>query len=324
MAVSIDPGPHWLGNDGPWSTFPIGVGTPPQFLELLPATCLQGTLVVLQGCSSNELPACGDLRGNVFRPEDCEDWNSSTISGDFLYTSMSLTSNIDITGLTAEVSLGPITLQWLEQHDPKENTTLPGQVVVGYVATDIFVGLLGLSNRSIDLTHDETVDSLERALVKTSNVTSSSWAYTAGAQYKTPVSFGSLTMGGYDSSRVDIEDALTVAMTNAASRDLVVAINNIEVHTNISTGRVLPLLGSPVLASLDSAVSDTYLPTDACIAIEEQMGLVWNSTAGMYLVTDSQRARWYSANGTIDFILASDVSSTDLVTIRLPLPALLL
>jgi hypothetical protein len=250
-----------------------------------------------------------------------------TIRSDHPYFVVPLPSGTDIpVNINSEVSVTSVALQ-LSMNEPQESIVLLNQTVIGYAEKGIFIGLFGLFNQ-VDPYWWFNSLTLSQALNDASNIASYSWAYTAGAKYADPETFGSLTFGGYDASRVDIENALTVPLTNSTSRNFIVAINNIEVHDNSSrsgsddpSSRVYPLLASPILAFLNSAESDIYLPESDCEAIEEQLGLVWNTTWDMYLINDTQWQSLQASVATINFILARDVSSTELTTIRLPIQA---
>ncbi len=61
---SFSPSQAWEGNDGPWSTFVITVGTPEQVFHVLISTAGQETWVPLpQGCLPTDPSNCGSLRG---------------------------------------------------------------------------------------------------------------------------------------------------------------------------------------------------------------------------------------------------------------------
>jgi len=64
---SVPPSQAWDGNDGKWSTFMIGVGTPAQTFRVLPSTAGQETWVPApEGCEllpNVSTEQCGDMRG---------------------------------------------------------------------------------------------------------------------------------------------------------------------------------------------------------------------------------------------------------------------
>jgi hypothetical protein len=67
MALSIAPSFTFDGNDGPWSSFNVHLGTPQILLKVLPATSQSTIWAVLeQGCSANTAIDCATSRGGLF------------------------------------------------------------------------------------------------------------------------------------------------------------------------------------------------------------------------------------------------------------------
>lgn len=68
------------GNDGPWSTFFLRVGTPEQDVRVLVSTASPESIVVFSdvGCSTSvfdEVPKdCAVSRGNLFEPNESSTW----------------------------------------------------------------------------------------------------------------------------------------------------------------------------------------------------------------------------------------------------------
>ncbi len=62
--LSIAPSQAWEGNDGPWSTFALRVGTPEQVFHVLISTAGQESWIPLpEGCLPLDPRNCGSLRG---------------------------------------------------------------------------------------------------------------------------------------------------------------------------------------------------------------------------------------------------------------------
>jgi hypothetical protein len=60
---------HRDGNDGPWSSFSLRVGTPPQNLRVLVSTASNQPWGVLpEGCQSSDPSDCPNDRGTIFQP----------------------------------------------------------------------------------------------------------------------------------------------------------------------------------------------------------------------------------------------------------------
>lgn len=75
------------GNDGPWSTFFLRVGTPEQSVRVLVSTASPESLVVLSdyGCSKSvftTVPSnCATSRGTLFTANQSSSWNELGLYG---------------------------------------------------------------------------------------------------------------------------------------------------------------------------------------------------------------------------------------------------
>lgn len=75
------------GNDGPWSTFDIRLGTPEQYMRVLVSTASPQTMVPLEGdgCSegvfSTVPPDCAVSRGGLFSYNDSSTWSYLGLHG---------------------------------------------------------------------------------------------------------------------------------------------------------------------------------------------------------------------------------------------------
>ena len=150
------------------------------------------------------------------------------------------------------------------------------------------------------------------ALRAQGTVPSTSWGYTAGAPYLQPPVFGSLTLGGYDSSRL-IANNITIPFGADQSRDLLVGIQSITSDTTAD-----PLLPSPIYALIDSLVPNLWLPLLACQAFERAFNLTWNSTAGMYFVSNELHSSLVAQNANITLKLGASSTGGDTVNIIMP------
>lgn len=173
--ISIDPTQAWEGNDGPWSTFFLGVGTPVQYFRvLISLSTVQPWLVVPEGCTSSDPSDCSDHRGGLFNYNKSSSWREAG-----LYT------------LVFEENLGyfdngvfgfdSISMGLLGTSAPK----LDNQVLAGIATKDFYLGLWGVGPRPTNLTVlNNPYPSLMTNLKKQNKVPSLSYGYTAGAQYR--------------------------------------------------------------------------------------------------------------------------------------------
>lgn len=306
-----------MGNDGPWSTFNVKIGSPPQVLEVLPASSMSVTLVVLEeGCTRSEPASCANLRGNTLDIHNLSSWEPLTKDGSqYLYVSLPAEQPLFPYQIPSQVSVNTLALDWWGNVSAANLMPLEGQLIAGYAATDPFLGFLGLSGRpATPVTESIPYDSPLKSLQKRSLISRLTWAYTAGAWYKIPESFGSLTFGGYDSSLVHMDEALTgVDFERGDGNELTVTIKTITV----GDAGVQPV-DQDLVALLDSVVPDIWLPKSVCDLFAEKFGLQWNDSFEMYFVSEEQRTRLRDKNTSVSFDLAPDVNSSKFVTITLP------
>jgi hypothetical protein len=290
------------GNDGPWSTFGIQVGTPSQQLRVLPATGLDMTWVVLpEGCTSSDPSDCGQSRGGIYFSNLSSTWDEIGIYQLSIYEEAML-------GYTGNGSYGSetVTLGW-----PGDGQPSAAKQVVAEIATrEFYMGALGLNPWPVNFTElDNSHPSLLSTLKNQSKIPSLTWAYTAGAYNYIPPIFGSLTLGGYDSSRF-VPNSLNFSMGADISRDLLVAVQNIS-----SAGS--PLLSSPIYAYIDALVPYMWLPLDACQDFEAAFNLTWNDTAQLYLVDGELHQRLLEENQTVTMTIGPSITG-DSVAVDMP------
>ena len=103
------------------------------------------------------------------------------------------------------------------------------------------------------------------------------------------------------------------------SRDLVVGLQSIhsKVTDNFNTQQLL-LLPKPILTFIDSTIPYIYLPIEACQMFEKNLGLVWNSTAGMYWVNETLHQSLLSKNLEFTFTIGDTKAEGPTVQIVLP------
>ncbi|THY19024.1 acid protease [Aureobasidium pullulans] len=305
--LSIPPSTYWDGADGRWSTFHVEVGG--QTVRLLPSTSASAgssTWVVIdEGCTvaNPNLTNCNNERGYLFHRNESTSWSTRRLSGEGLY---SLNTFVEgYLGLTGNAYYGfdTINLGLTGSGLP----TVQGQVIAGFGTNDFWLGNLGLSPYPFNFTDlDDPQPSLLSTLQNQSLIPSLSWAYTAGAQYKTPPVLGSLTLGGYDTTRFTPNN-VSFPFGADFSRDLLVKLRSISYDTFGSP----PLLASEIDIFLDSAVTQMWLPVGVCQQFEKAFNLTWNATAELYLLDEDTHSALLSRNPTFTFTIANGSNSAD-------------
>ncbi|RDW89291.1 hypothetical protein BP6252_01323 [Coleophoma cylindrospora] len=311
--IGIAASQDWDGNDGQWSTFPIQVGTPPQLVKVLPGTSAYQTLVVLpEGCIETDPSDCAQQRGGQFIRNSSSTWQANLAN---------LTSNIypleieTRLGLTGRGLYGfdDITMGFKGAGGPQ----LKNQTVAGIATKDFFLGLLGLTPRPTNFTsYNNPIPSFVENLRASGLIPSTSWSYTAGNQYGLSRAVGSLTFGGYDSSRF-VANNLTWPFNGDDIRDLTVKVGAV---TSINSTSSSPLLSSPISAFIDSSLPHLYLPQSACDQFSNIFGLTWDVDLEVYLVNETQHVLNVAHNLSTVFTLV-DASSAASANITLPYAA---
>ena len=266
------------------------VGTPAQNIRLLPSNSGNAIWPVLpQGCTITDSSQCGDLRGTLFLPNLSSTWINIGLYG------LVLTEEAGL-GYSGNANFGydNVTLGWLGSGLP----TLSRQIIEGFATKNFSIGSFGLSPHSVNIsTLDDPKPSFLGTLAQQNWTPSTTWAYTAGAYYRQPTAFGSLTLGGYDTTRF-LQNNITFPFGPDTSRDLIVPIQSIT-----SDAASSDLLSDVIYAYIDFLVPHIWLPLEVCKAFERAFGLTYNETAELYFVNDTLHDSLLSGNHNVTFTL---------------------
>ncbi|KAF3319024.1 hypothetical protein TWF173_005429 [Orbilia oligospora] len=313
--VEVDPSQEWDGKDGPWSTFAVRIGTPPQVARILPGTGSNQQMVVLpEGCmSSKDTSTCPNLRGFTFKMDESTTWENNTLYSSTSIYELGVEKRLGFEG-NAIFGYDDMVLGWLGSDGP--NTS--NQSIAGIATKDFFLGVLGLNPRPTNFsTFNNPVPSLLQNLRDAQKIPSLSWGYTAGNQYRFNNVFGQLILGGYDSSRF-VRNNIYIPFDSQDLVDLSVNIERITSSDADGTRALLPSSG--ISAYLDSSVSYIWLPLDACQRFEEEFGITWNDSLELYLVNNTQHEKLLTRNASIVFRIGH-FSTNQTVDITFPYAA---
>ena len=278
------------------------------------STAWSNTLVVLNSsCTDGDTGTCATSRGGTYAPNASSTFQNHGVFQ--LYTELNYTTPQD----RAEWGLDTIGLG-LDDSGP----TLDSQVISGAETTDYYFGLLGIDPQSTNWTANFEQESLSffKSLLAQKLIPSYTYGYTAGAPYRLKKVLGSLVFGGYDTSRVEINE-LTFPFAPDVSRDIVVGVQSIQSTTASGQTREL-LVSGGVLAYIDSTAPYLVLPLDVCEAFEEAFGLEWNAEAGhdgLYTLTETQHNGLIAQNPNITFTLGNSATGGSSIQITLPYAA---
>ncbi|KAL8822800.1 MAG: hypothetical protein Q9191_006468 [Dirinaria sp. TL-2023a] len=303
------------GNDGPWSSFVIRVGTPAQVLRVLASTTVPETWIVSnQGCLTTDPTNCADSRGNIFNVNASSTWQ------DHGYFALGVEMNLPYTSNYDDGEYGFDTLGLGYPGSGSNATTLPHQVIASIATKDFYLGNLGLTPRPVNLTNLDNPSPSYLSSLKTSNqIPSLSYGYNAGAQYRLKKAVASLTLGGYDSSRFTPND-VEFSFASDISRDLVVGLQSIQFSDAQTQNKELLPSGS-ILTFIDSTIPHIWLPIDACKAFEDAFGITYDNKTELYLVNNTLHDTLTKQNANVSFIIANQLQGGSTVTITFPYAA---
>lgn len=308
---------HRDGVDGPWSSFAIQVGTPPQRSRLFASTrAATFWIPVPEGCTQNDPSDCDDSRGFVFSFNDSTTFDYKGLYELELYEEKKL-------GLSGNGVYGfdTITLGWPGYNGP----TVDDQLIAGIATKDFYIGALPLTPWPTNFTDlNNPIPSFMTTLKENGSIPSISWGYTAGSFYNAPQVFGSLTLGGYDAARIDTsKQNLSFPMGSDVSREHLVAVQGISIQSKDGQ-QELATPSDGIFANLNTNVAGMWLPQSVCNQFAEAFGLTYNKTAGLYLINDTQHDALTASNPAITFQLSTSLQSSDSVEITIPYSSLAL
>ncbi|KAL9130634.1 MAG: hypothetical protein Q9217_001248 [Psora testacea] len=305
------------GNDGPWSTFSIHVGTPPQPTRVLVSTTVGETWVISDnqtqgGCLSGDPPTCPQSRGGLINVNASSTWQDQGI--------FALGVQLNLPDYINNYDNGNYGLESLGLGLPGSGgVILDNQVVAALATKDFYLGNLGVTSRPTNFTgFNDPKTSFLSSLQQQGHIPSLTFGYSAGNQYRLKKVLGSLTLGGYDQSRFT-PNGVSFQFATDISRDLVVGLQSITYNDAESTDRVL--LSESILTFVDATVPHIWLPKDACKAFEKAFNLQYNTTVDRYLVNDTLHDRLKTQNPSVSFILGNDINGGATVNITLPYAA---
>lgn len=296
----FEPSGSWDGNDGSWSSFTVYVGTPPQAFRVLPSTAaLELFLPLPQGCTSDDPSNCSTTRG-VVQGSGYLVNQSSTWQASGLFTSK-LEQNLgySVNGLYGfdTVALG------------STNVSLPHRAVSGIAAKDFYLGLFALDVGEIEFSGSDAAQSSYLSnLASSGQIPSTSYGYTAGAAYSNVT--GSLTLGGFDSSRLASSG---MSFPIGSNSSLAAPIQSILGQNSLNGTSAF--LSSSINATVDSTMPYIWLPQYVCDAIATAFGLVYDNMTDLYLSDLSLRQQLLTQSPTLTFVLGATAGTTESITL---------
>lgn len=302
----VSPTNNFEGDDGEWATFALEIGTPPQSFRVLPS-CMGSEILVPapQGCTGplTVLSDCGNLRGvddvhsapsRGFQSNESSTWD--VLGLELISTADNLFSNQSALYGLETVALGKLP-------GSLYGSSIPDQKVGTYSTEDFWLGEIGLgTSPSVFPSHPSAIPSLLVAMKAQNLTTSLSFGYTAGQAYATPRIPGSLVIGGYDKARLSSNFISVPINSSLPKQALMVNLDGI-IASNTLNNDVQNLLAAPIPISIDSSISQLWLPESVCKQIQLAFGLTYDSSTDLYLVNSTIHQKLLSNNPSVTFNL---------------------
>jgi Eukaryotic aspartyl protease len=281
----------------------VQIGSPAQAVRVLPASSGSSLwAVVADGCTTKDPAGCPDSRGGLLNPNASSTWVEQG-----LYELPMLAEIPFGYGGNGRFGFDSLVLSYRGGG----GATVNNSVVAGIATKDFYMGTLGLTPYGTNFTDfNDPKPSILKLLRDSGQIASTSWAYTAGAFYSPKKTFGSLLLGGYDSSRF-VPNNLTIGLGQDISRNILVGVQSIR-HGEAS------LLDQAIIAYIDSTIPHIWLPVQVCQNFERAFGLTWDPELELYLVNDTLHANLLADNPTVTLTIASSVNGGDVVDIEMP------
>ena len=136
-----------------------------------------------------------------------------------------------------------------------------------------------------------------------------------------PLFLGSLTLGGYDSSRY-IPNNASFVFAPDNERELVVGLAGLTASTSTQTNiNLIPAGMSKTTLPIDTTVAELWLPLEICQAFEKAFSLTYDNVTELYLVDDMLHALLQAQNPTVTITLDQSYSTNETAEITLPYSA---
>ncbi|KAK3109252.1 hypothetical protein LTR53_017695, partial [Teratosphaeriaceae sp. CCFEE 6253] len=254
------------------------------------------------------LSNCGDLRGvNAFDGRASRGFqsNESTswyeLPGDPYVVSDG--NNLFGVGNTGLYGLETVAL--LDKATGQPAPALSKQTVAGISQQDFWIGTFGLGTSPGKFSSGAVVPSYLAAMKNRSMIPSLSYGYTAGQSYASPPIPGSLILGGYDEARISSDPSpISLPINITAPQSLQIGVQSITT-SNALGGSGWQLLSKPLVANIDSAVSQLWLPSDACDIFVKAFGLTYTGDSNYYYVNATIHQQLKLNNPSLTFAVGT-------------------
>ncbi|KAF2084633.1 hypothetical protein K490DRAFT_68566 [Saccharata proteae CBS 121410] len=314
--VAVNGSGVWSGFDGPWSSFELRLLN--QTIHVLPAASLsEAYLMSSEVCTSLGLDQknCFDANvGDVYDWHD--DWSSN---GNF---SVDIWSDLGYDSTYTD-------FRFLEPYTDDFSTVEVDAIIGSWNYTGFGANIFGISPKAVDFVNgterNGAQSSFLQNLADTGWITSRSWSYTAGAvngdesSSSTPASF---VIGGYNTARFNSSQMLRFDMSSIIGQELTVDVQQIYTIDSATPDTEPTYLGNNSFSAwIEPGLPYLWLPLSTCLAFESAFNLTWDTSANLYLVSESLHTTLIARNPSISFNLGPNSTDSNDASLTLPYSA---
>jgi len=150
-------------------------------------------------------------------------------------------------------------------------------------------------------------------------IPSLTWGYTAGNQYRPGPVYGSLILGGYDTSRFEPNN-VSFTFDEAGLWNFTVNIGSVILTTDQNVTVLSTSNGdtNSILTVIDSTTPYIWLPLSVCEQFEQAFGITWDENVQGYLVNDTLHQALLTQNTSVILTLGHSSTPGQGVNISLP------
>lgn len=315
-----------FGPDGPWQAVQVGLGNPPQVLNLYPAGAYQSSIYSKEICDHFPNAVCGT--GGLFNASNSSTYDNKSMALYYPYGMPPSKARSGLDTLTLlpaagnseqkiEVPNFGVALQFSDNQSWVDDSgNFPpqvGRLSLGYFPVQTF-------GKSDLVSPDVNISIIPGILQQSGLINSTSFGLHVGSgALKLPLS---LWLGGYDTSRV-IGSVFSGPITDHQFQ-----LQLVDIGFGVDAGASpisLPNQGvlstnNPLDVFLDAAVSNLYLPTSVCESLTHYLPVTYQAKVCLYFwnTSDPQYTRIITSPSYLSFTFDAPGLSQGNITIKVP------
>jgi hypothetical protein len=117
--------------------------------------------------------------------------------------------------------------------------------------------------------------------------------------------YGSLTLGGYDSTRLKANQSLSLKFAQTDVKPLMVGVQSILASDSLNGTASMTFGTNGHMSLIDSGVPELWLPTQVAENFASSFGLFYDNRTNYYIINSTMHDKWTAANPSFTFKLGT-------------------